>query len=135
MPPETTDCDPVTRAALKSLPSIPRDDRGPVFDAPWQAQAFAMTLTLQQRGIFTWAEWAEMLGAARARAAAPGAPDTSESYYQDWLATLERMVTAKRLADEAALNRTRDAWDRAAERTPHGTPIELRAGDFSPDRL
>jgi hypothetical protein len=76
-----------------------------------------------------------MLGAARARAAAPGAPDTSESYYQDWLATLERMVTAKRLADEAALKRTRDAWDRAAERTPHGTPIELRAGDFSPDRL
>ena len=88
-----------------------------MFDAPWQAQAFAMTLTLQQRGIFTWAEWAEMLGAARARAAAPGAPDTSESYYQDWLATLERMVTAKRLADEAALKRTRDAWDRAAERT------------------
>jgi nitrile hydratase accessory protein len=100
-----------------------------VFAAPWQAQAFAMALTLQQRGIFTWAEWAEMLGAARTRAATEGAPDTGETYYQDWLAALEQMVTAKGLADAAALSRTRDAWNRAAERTPHGTPIELGAED------
>ena len=126
-----TATDPAALAVLASVPSIPRDDGGPVFDAPWQAQAFAMALTLQQRGMFTWTDWAEMLGAARARAAAEGAPDTGESYYRDWLATLERMVTARGLADAAALNRTRDAWDRAAERTPHGTPIELRAEDYS----
>ncbi len=72
-----------------------------------------------------------MLGAARARAVTAGAPDTGETYYQDWLATLERMVTAKGLADAAALNRTREAWDRAARRTLHGAPIELRTGDFS----
>lgn len=135
MPPETTICDLVALTALDSVPSIPRDKHGPVFDAPWQAQAFAMTLSLQQRGIFAWAEWAEMLVAARARAATEGAPDTSESYYQDWLATLERMVTAKGLVGAAALNRTREAWDRAAERTPHGAPIELRTGDFSPSNL
>jgi hypothetical protein len=40
------------------------DEDSPVFAAPWQAQAFAMALTLQQRGILAWAEWAEMLGAA-----------------------------------------------------------------------
>jgi hypothetical protein len=72
-----------------------------------------------------------MLGAARARAATAGPLDTGETYYQDWLATLERMVTAKGLADAAALNRTREAWDRAARRTLHGAPIELRTGDFS----
>jgi nitrile hydratase accessory protein len=113
MPPEKTICDVAALAA------------------PWQAQAFAMALTLQQRGVFTWAEWADMLGAARARAAREGAPDTGETYYRDWLATLEQMVTTKGLADAAALTRTRDAWGRAAERTPHGAPVELGMGDFS----
>jgi nitrile hydratase accessory protein len=80
--------------------------------------------------MFTWTEWAEMLGAARARAPTEDAPDTGEAYYRDWLTTLERMVSAKGLADAATLNRTRDAWDRAADRTPHGAPIELRAEDF-----
>jgi nitrile hydratase accessory protein len=131
MPPESAICNAAARAALDSVPSIPRDRDGPVFAAPWQAQAFAMALTLQQRGIFTWAEWAEMLGAARACAANQGAPDTGETYYRDWLATLERMVTDRGLADAAALNLTRDAWDRAAQRTPHGKPIELCTGDFS----
>ncbi len=131
MPPEPAIGEAAALAALNALPSIPRGSDGPVFDAPWQAQAFAMALTLQQRGLFTWPEWADMLGAARARAAAEGAPDTGETYYRDWLATLERMVTAKGLADAATLHRTRRAWDRAAERTPHGTPVELSAGDFS----
>jgi len=130
MPPENTISDPAALAALASIPSIPRDEDGPVFAAPWQAQAFAMALTLQQRGIFTWAEWAEMLGAARTRAATEGAPDTSETYYQGWLAALEQMVTAKGLADAAALSRTRNAWTQAAKRTPHGAPIELGAEDF-----
>jgi nitrile hydratase accessory protein len=130
MPPETTIPDSAALAALASIPGIPRDEAGPVFAAPWQAQAFAMALTLQQREIFTWAEWAEMLGAARAHAATNGAPDTGDTYYQDWLAALEQMVTAKGLADAALLGRTRDAWDRAAERTPHGTPIELGTEDF-----
>ncbi len=131
MPRKTTISNPAALTALASVPGIPRDEDGPVFEAPWQAQAFAMALTLQQRGIFTWAEWAEMLGAARAHAAVMGAPDTGETYYRDWLATLERMVTAKGLAEAAALSRMRDAWNRAAERTAHGTPIELCTEDFS----
>ena len=28
------------------------------------------------------------------------------------------------------LHRYRDAWDHAADRTPHGAPIELTPGDF-----
>jgi hypothetical protein len=31
---------------------------GPVFSAPWEAQAFAMVLALHERGLFTWPEWA-----------------------------------------------------------------------------
>jgi len=130
MPPETTIFETAALTALASIPGIPRDEDGAVFAAPWQAQAFAMALTLQQRGIFTWAEWAEMLGAARAHAATNGAPDTGNTYYDDWLAALELMVTSKGLVGAAALHRTRDAWHRAAERTPHGKPIELSTEDF-----
>jgi nitrile hydratase accessory protein len=131
MPAETTMCDAAALAALDFIPGIPRDEDGPVFAAPWQAQAFAMALTLQQRGIFTWAEWADLLGAARAHAAAEDAPDTGETYFRDWLATLEQMVATKGLADAAALSRMRDAWEQAAARTPHGAPVELGMGDFS----
>jgi nitrile hydratase accessory protein len=118
------------QAALDCVAGIPRDADGPVFGAPWQAHAFAMALALHQRGVFTWAEWAAMLGAARAAGAANGAPDTGEAYYRDWLSTLERMVAAKGIADAELVSRTRSAWNRAADRTPHGAPIELRAQDF-----
>ena len=59
-----------------------------------------------------------------------GDPDTGETYYHHWLAALERLVAAKGLADVQTLARTREAWRRASARTPHGTPIALRPGDF-----
>jgi nitrile hydratase accessory protein len=116
--------------ATQSVPSIPRNAEGPVFAAPWQAEAFALALQLHERGLFTWTEWAATLGDEIKKAQAAGDPDTGETYYHHWLATLERIVAVKGLADAATLARTRDAWERACERTPHGTPIELRPGDF-----
>ena len=113
-----------------ALPDIACDAEGPVFREPWEAQAFAMALMLNQRGVFTWQEWAEALGAEIKRAQAAGDPDTGETYYRHWLATLERLVAAKGVATADVLHRYRDAWDHAADRTPHGKPIELRAEDF-----
>jgi nitrile hydratase accessory protein len=114
----------------RAVPSLPRDEGGPVFHEPWQAQAFAMTLALHQRGLFTWPEWAAALAAEIKRAQAAGDPDRGNTYYHHWLAALERLVADKRIADPATLKRYHDAWDRAADRTPHGTPIELRPEDF-----
>lgn len=119
------------REALAATPGLPRDAEGPVFREPWEAQAFAMTLALQGRGVFTWAEWAAALGAEIKRAQAAGDPDTGATYYRHWLAALERLLAEKRLTDEATLVRYRQAWDRAAARTPHGQPIELRPEDFA----
>ena len=113
-----------------AVPGLPRDDDGPVFAEPWQAQAFAMTLTLHQRGLFTWSEWAAALAEEIARAQTAGDPDTGETYYRHWLATLERIVATKGVTTSDDLHRTRDAWDHACDRTPHGQPIELRAEDF-----
>ena len=114
------------------MPGLPRDEQGPVFREPWEAQAFAMALALQQRGVFTWSEWAAALGAEIKRAQRAGDPDTGETYYRHWLATLERLVAEKGVASEETLGRYRDAWDRAADRTPHGTPIELEPDDLGP---
>ncbi|MBV8510238.1 MAG: nitrile hydratase accessory protein [Xanthobacteraceae bacterium] len=119
------------RLAMNAVRGIPRDRDGPVFREPWEAQAFAMALALQARGLFTWGEWASALGEEIKRAQAAGDPDTGETYYQHWLVTLERMVAEKGLSDLATLTRYHDAWDRAAARTPHGTPIELRDEDFA----
>ena len=116
--------------AVASIPNIPRDGDGPVFNAPWEAQAFAMTVTLHERGVFTWAEWAAALSAQIKRAQADGDPDTGETYYQHWLATLENLIAEKGVTTRSDLHRYRDAWDHAADRTPHGQPIELQADDF-----
>jgi nitrile hydratase accessory protein len=116
--------------ATQAVPGIPRDTEGPVFREPWEAQAFAMALALHARGVFTWGEWAATLGAEIKRAQAAGDPDTGETYYHHWLATLERLVAEKVVTDPQTLARTRDAWDNAADRTPHGQPIELRPEDF-----
>jgi len=101
-----------------------------VFREPWEAQAFAIAVALERRGLFTWAEWADMLGAEIRAAEAATGPSTGTDYYQRWLATLERMVAERGVAGADTLARYRDAFARAARRTPHGSAIELRAEDF-----
>jgi nitrile hydratase accessory protein len=117
--------------ATAALPGIPVDADGPVFREPWEAQAFAMALALHARGLFSWSEWAAALAAEIKRAQAAGDADTGETYYRHWLATLEGLVATKGIATTATLHRYRDAWDHAADRTPHGQPITLTADDFA----
>jgi nitrile hydratase accessory protein len=117
--------------ATSAVPSIPCDAEGPVFREPWEAQAFAMALALHERGIFSWNEWADTLSSEIKRAQAAGDPDTGETYYRHWLAALERLIAAKGVTTSENLHRYRDAWDHAADRTPHGAPIELRPEDFA----
>jgi nitrile hydratase accessory protein len=119
------------RRATAEVTSIPRDDDGPVFREPWEAQAFAMALALHERGLFTWTEWAATIAEEIKRAQAAGDPDTGETYYRHWLNALERLVAEKGVTDRNTLARYREAWDHAADRTPHGKPIELTPDDFA----
>jgi nitrile hydratase accessory protein len=118
--------------ATNAIPGIPRDANGPVFREPWEAQAFAMTLALHACGLFSWNEWAAALADEIKRAQADGDPDTGETYYRHWLATLEKLIAAKGVATSETLHQYREAWDHAADRTPHGMPIELTPEDFGP---
>ena len=78
---------------LEGLPALPRDRHGPVFREPWEAKAFGLTAALQERGIFTAAEWAQALGREIAAAGA----DDGTRYYELWLVALERLVREKGL--------------------------------------
>ena len=111
-----------------ALPRLPRDDGGPVFREPWEAQAFALAVKLSEQGHFTWKEWAAALAAELKAATDRGEPDNGSHYYEHWLATLERLVTAKGLSDPAALALRKQAWADAYRHTPHGKPVELAPG-------
>lgn len=102
----------------------------PPFAEPWQAHAFALVVRLHERGLFTWREWADTLAQQIAAAQAAGDPDRGDTYYAHWLAALETLVARKGATTGDELESTARAWDSAARRTPHGTPIELRGEDF-----
>ena len=110
---------------LAALPTIPRDDEGPVFRAPWEAQAFAMAVMLHERGHFTWKEWAGRLADEIAAATGRGESDDGKRYYHYWLAALEKLVADTRIVLADELRARRDAWEEAARTTPHGQPIVL----------
>lgn len=106
---------------LSDSERLPKDADGPVFSEPWEAQAFAMAVKLNEAGVFGWSEWAETLGAELKT-------HPQRPYYESWLAALERLVVAKGVTSEAERLARIDAWDRAAKATPHGHPIELSRG-------
>ncbi len=108
------------------LPRLPRDQGGPVFAEPWQAQAFALAVRLSAQGHFTWKEWAATLADDLQAAVDRGEPDDGSHYYEHWLAALERLVAAKNLANAAELLARRNEWADAYRHTPHGMPVELR---------
>jgi nitrile hydratase accessory protein len=117
---------------LAALPQLPFDKDGPVFAEPWQAQAFAIAVKLSEQGHFTWKEWAAALADELKAAASRGEADDGSRYYYHWLAALERLVTAKKLSDAAALLARKEAWAEAYRHTPHGKPVELSSATSDP---
>ncbi len=114
-------------AKLAALPQLPRDEGGPVFAEPWQAQAFALAVKLSEQGHFTWKEWAAVLADELKATADRGEPDDGSHYYEHWLVALERLVTSKGLSDSGTLLARKEAWAEAYRHTPHGKPVELSA--------
>ncbi len=118
---------PGSIAALqRALPDLPHDSAGPVFRAPWEAQAFAMTLALHETGSFSWKEWSQTLAAVIDEVRQRGEMDTGEHYYRRWLTALERIAIRRGLVAEAEVVQRRRDWEAAARATPHGEPIRLK---------
>ena len=116
-------------ASYEELPALPRDEEGPVFAEPWEAQAFAMAVKLSQQGHFSWKEWAAALAAELKAAADRGEPDDGSHYYQHWVSALEKLVEEKGITDALTLSKRKQDWVDAYHRTPHGKPILLDGSD------
>ena len=113
---------------------LKQDTDGPVFAEPWQAQAFALAVKLQEEGLISAGEWATALGAEIKAAQARGDRDDGTTYYRHWLAALERLVAEKGLVDPEALQTRKDDWTEAYRSTPHGQPVRLAGGAKAPER-
>lgn len=112
-----------TPSVLAHSQGLPKSAEGdPVFAEPWQADAFALTVHLHARGVFTWSEWAEALSAEVHK------PDRSEDgsdYFEAWVAALSAVLCSKGVVDAPTLDALQQGWQRAAMATPHGQPILL----------
>lgn len=92
------------------------------FAEPWQAQLHALTVALHEAGLFTWTEWTEALSL---RLHSDVAEADGSNYYALWLEAFIELLDARGLAAADHVRDVAASWQRAAEATPHGTPIEL----------
>ena len=107
--------------SLNPMPSS-ENPTTPVFQAPWEAYAFALAVQLSEQGIFDWPEWIQAL-ATEIRDAEEN--DQGSQYYHYWITALEKLLTQHVIITEEALQERKIAWREAYRRTPHGKPVEL----------
>ena len=116
---------------IDRLGQIPRDNEGPIFSEPWEAQAFALAVGLSGLGYFSWDEWATVLGEEIDKAQADGDPDLGDTYYEHWVTALERLCSEKGLIGFESMGQRKAEWRLAYLNTPHGQPIELSAAFYN----
>ncbi|MEQ6247425.1 nitrile hydratase accessory protein [Sulfitobacter sp. HNIBRBA3233] len=97
----------------------------PVFEAPWHAQLFALTVHLNEAGHFGWPDWAARFGATLKRHGLERDLNGGDDYFTAWLEALEHMMAERGMAEAQALAEMRAAWERAYLTTPHGAPVTL----------
>jgi nitrile hydratase accessory protein len=86
-------------ALMGEQTSPPRDNGELVFDAPWQARAFAIALATVERSGLTW-------DAFRLRLVDAIAAEPNRPYYDSWVAALEALVVSEGLTTPAELDST-----------------------------
>ena len=110
------------------MPQLPRDEGGPVFAEPWQAQAFAIAVRLSAQGYFTgksgrlrWRQnWPTPPNGTK-RMMARSTITTGLRRWRNWSPRKDSPIVA-------ALFERREAWADAYRHTPHGQPVQLRPG-------
>jgi len=95
------------------------------FTDPWQAEALALSIALQESGLVSPAEWSNTLAEEIEKARAAGDPADGTTYYKHVIAALERLVAEKGLLSTAAIDQRRHDWKEAYRHTPHGRPVVL----------
>jgi nitrile hydratase accessory protein len=115
----------MTNTADPALANILRDETDRAFDAPWQAQAFALVVRLSATGHFSWNEWVCVFSQEVARSPTRAGESENDTYYRQWLDALERIAVEKGLLAPGDAQERASAWRAAYVNTPHGQPVEL----------
>jgi len=97
----------------------------PIFEAPWHAQLFALTVHLNEAGRFDWPDWAARFGATLKRHGVHRDLNGGDDYFAAWLETLEDLLAEDGSVGVAESSQMRAAWEDAYLRTPHGAPVSL----------
>ena len=99
----------------------------PVFLQPWHAQVFALTVSLNESGRFTWPDWVSRFSTILAEHGLDRDLDGGDDYFNAWLETLELILAEEGVAPTPEVNHLRDDWERAYLETPHGAVVRLTA--------
>jgi len=86
---ESTD---IRIANMEDSIALPRSNGELVFEAPWECRAFGMAVALNEDKQYEWSEFQGRLAEEIAEAERTGA---SSTYYERWLASLERLLLEK----------------------------------------
>ena len=99
--------------------------QAPVFEQPWHAQLFALTVHLHRDGCFEWSDWGQLFGAKLKAHGVSKQLNGGDDYFAAWLAAFEDLLNDLQLADPAQIEDMRAAWVQAYLHTPHGKPVKL----------
>ena len=100
-------------------------DGEPVFADPWQAQAFASTVALSQRGLFNWKEWVEVFSAEIAAHPQAAEESAADAYFRQWLRALETILVRQGVFSGEEVLQTHEHWRRSYVNTAHGQPVQF----------
>lgn len=97
----------------------------PVFQHPWHAQVFAVTVALNEDGRFSWPDWARRFSETLYRHGLSRTLDGGDDYFIAWLETLEILMVEQDMAAPREIQSVSEEWKEAFSSTPHGMPVRL----------
>ena len=73
------------------------EDSEPVFQAPWEARAFALVNQLTTEQVYSWSEWTDRF--VEEISAAEAESSSNSSYYERWVQACEELLLSKGILD------------------------------------
>lgn len=117
------------------MPGRPlKDLDGPIFDKPWQAQAFSLIVNLNKARLFEWKDWVEAFSTEIKADPALSDESVNDAYYRQWVAAMEKMVASLGLVADGDISLRAQEWHKAYLNTPHGQPVSLIHATCPPAR-
>lgn len=89
-----------TIAEIRDAANPPQEGDELVFEAPWQARAFSLVVTLHRQGLFDWNEFqARLIEHVQAGAFEDEETDPEAVYYRQWIAAFEQLLSESEIFD------------------------------------